>query len=86
MTPERLGYLIEQCFRRRRMNGETPHLHEVAKFFDVSPATLRRWLNGSTPIPRPIEVVFETFHAFPDDVNSKAVDNANGGVDDGSKA
>ena len=86
MTKERLGYLIEQCFRRRRMNGETPYYREVAEFFQVKPITLRRWLQGKAPIPRSVEVVFETFHAFPEDVTAKAVDNANGGVDEGSKA
>ena len=68
------------------MNGETPYYREVAEFFEVSPITLRRWLTGKAPIPRPVEVVFETFHAFPDQVTAEAVDNAIRGVDEGSKA
>ena len=66
MTPERLNELIEECFRRRRMEGLPYSYANVARFLGVTPMTLRRWLQGKAPIPRSVEIVMEIFHDWPE--------------------
>ena len=74
MTPERMKELMEAGFRRRRQNGEPAHINHCAKFLGVTPMTMRRWLKGEAPIPRPIEIIFEGFEAWPETFNPQAVD------------
>jgi hypothetical protein len=86
VTPERLNFLIESCFRhqrgRAREDLET-HYVNIARFFGVDPLTLRRWRRGEKPIPRPVEVVMEIFHAYPQ-VTADAVNNVIRVRDDGA--
>jgi hypothetical protein len=77
MTPERLQFLVEDCFhRKQRRPGETLEAQYlmVARFLDVDPQTLRRWRAGLRPIPRAVEVVMEIFYAYPQ-VTADAVNN-----------
>lgn len=66
MTHDRLNELIEECFRRRRMEGLPCSYTSVAGFLGVTPMTLRRWREGEAPIPRSVEIVMEIFHDFPE--------------------
>lgn len=66
MAPERLNHLIEQCFRKMRKGSRSAFHRDIAAFLEVDPATLRRWLAGETPIPKPVEIVFEIFNAWPE--------------------
>jgi hypothetical protein len=77
MTPERLNFLIEDCFRHqagRPDAGLQAHYVNIARFFEVDVQTLRRWRAGLRPIPRAVEVVMEIFHAYPQ-VTADAVNN-----------
>jgi hypothetical protein len=78
MTPERFKVLVEQCLARKRgrggPDGVEAHYSDIARFFGVDPLTMRRWRTGKTPIPRPVEVVMEIFHAYPQ-VTADAVNN-----------
>jgi hypothetical protein len=68
MTPERLRFLIEDCFGHQRGRpgfNLDAHYGAIAAFFGVEAQTLRRWRTGQTPIPRPVEVVMEIFYAYP---------------------
>jgi hypothetical protein len=80
MTPERMKFLMEAGFRRRRQNGEPAHIEHCARFLHVSPLTVRRWLRGERPIPRPIEIIMEGFHAWPEVFNPQAVDKFDRGA------
>jgi hypothetical protein len=66
MTPERLDFVINHCFRHRRKAALSAHYQDIARFLEVEPITLRRWRTGERPIPRPIEIIFEIFHAWPE--------------------
>jgi hypothetical protein len=66
MTPDRLNFLIEQCFLRHRREGDAARYDNLAKFLGVQPITLRRWMRGERPIPRAVEVVMEVFHEWPE--------------------
>lgn len=77
MTPERLNDLINRCFFVRRQMGK--QYVDFAKFFGVSPITLRRWLTGQTPIPRGVEVAMEIFHRWPE-ISPEAVDQVIAGL------
>jgi transcriptional regulator with XRE-family HTH domain len=75
MDAARLNYVIDQCLRRRRREGQpTLAYAEVARFLGVQPITLRRWLSGERPVPRQVEIIFEIFHGWPE-VRAGAVDN-----------
>jgi hypothetical protein len=50
------------------------HYRNVARFLGVEPQTLRRWRTGETTIPRPIEIIMEVLHAYPQ-VTADAVNN-----------
>jgi hypothetical protein len=84
MTKERLNYVIEHCFRGRRREDLPLHYDQIAKFFEVSPLTLRRWLRGERPIPRPVEIVMEIFHFWPE-IRAEAVDKVIQARDEGSR-
>ena len=70
MTPARLQFIIDHC--RGRRTGEVVNYRDLARFLQVQPITLRRWLNGERPIPRAIELLFEIHHAWPE-VNAESV-------------
>jgi len=65
MTPERLAFLINHCFRRRRRDSLTAYQRDIARFLGITPHTLRRYLTGKQPIPRQVEVILEIFHHYP---------------------
>jgi hypothetical protein len=66
MTPERLDLIIDNCFRHKRKADRSAHYQDIARFLEVEPITLRRWRSGVRPIPRPVEIIFEIFHAWPE--------------------
>lgn len=66
MTPERLSFLINECFQRRRRLGLPYSYGNVAWFLGVTPMTLRRWLKGEQPIPRSVGILMEIMHDFPE--------------------
>jgi hypothetical protein len=74
MTPERMNYVMEVAFRRRRQESLPAYYAHCARFLGVQPITLRRWMRGERPIPRMVEVIMEIFHAWPDVVGPQAVD------------
>jgi hypothetical protein len=65
MTPERLAFLIDHCFRRRRRDSLTAYQRDIASFLGITPHTLRRYLTGARPIPRQVEVILEILHHYP---------------------
>jgi hypothetical protein len=75
MTAERLGEIVHHCFMVRRKGDLSAHYRDIAAFLQVDPATLRRWLYGEIPIPRPVEVVFEIFAHHPE-VTAEGVEAA----------
>jgi hypothetical protein len=75
MDAARLNFVIEQCLRGRRREDRALFHAEIARFLGVQPITLRRWLRGERPVPRPVEIVFEILHNWPE-VRAEAVDNA----------
>jgi hypothetical protein len=85
MTPERLSYLIDDCLRVRRKQSLTAFHKDIARFFEVEPVTVRRWLRGERPIPREVEIVMEIFHAWPE-VTAEGVEEAIKRRDGASKA
>lgn len=74
MTPERLKFCLEACQQRRRDRDMTAHLRDAARFLHISERTMRRWLSGAQPIPRPIEIIVEIFHAKSDIIDARLVD------------
>jgi hypothetical protein len=66
MTPQRLDFIIDDCFRHRRKAARSAHYQDIARFLQVEPITLRRWRSGERPIPRTVEIIFEIFHAWPE--------------------
>jgi hypothetical protein len=72
--------LVEQCFRRKRARGQAGeggvegHYAQLARFLGVEPITLRRWRTGERPIPRQVEIIMETFNAYPQ-VTADAINN-----------
>jgi hypothetical protein len=67
VTPERLAYLLEVCSRKRRKRGsDTKHHGDVARFLDINPRTLQRWLAGEVPISRKAAIILEIFHHWPE--------------------
>jgi hypothetical protein len=79
MTPERLQFLLDHCLRLRRARGDVVggvegHYAHMARFLGVEPITLRRWRTGARPIPRPIEIIMEILHAYPQ-ITTDAVNN-----------
>jgi hypothetical protein len=80
MTPERLNFLIETTFRRRRGDREA-HYAGLARFFEVDVQTLRRWRTGDRPIPRAVEIVMEIFHHHPQ-ITADSVNNMIAARDD----
>jgi hypothetical protein len=66
MTPERLNWLIDRCFEAHGGGGKAAHYRDIARFLEVEPITLRRWLRGRRPIPRHVEIIMEIFFAFPE--------------------
>jgi hypothetical protein len=85
MTPERLRYLIDDCLRVRRKQSLNAFLEDIARFFEIKPITLRRWLRGQRPIPRGVEIVLEIFQAWPE-VTAESVDEVIKQRDGASKA
>lgn len=73
MTPERLQFVLEHCFQKRRKEGWAAHYGDTARFLGVSPMTLRRWLKGERPVPRQVEIILEIFHFWPE-VRAELVD------------
>ena len=73
MTPERLAFLINHCFRRRGRDLLIAYRRDVARFLGITPRTLRRYLTGKQPIPRQIEVILEILHHYPA-ITAEAVD------------
>ena len=73
MTKERLGFVIEHCFRGRRREDQPLFYAEIARWLGVEPITLRRWLNGERPVPRQVEIIFTILH-FWSEVTAEAVD------------
>jgi hypothetical protein len=65
MTPERLAFLIDHCYRRRGRDSLIAYRRDVAGFLGITPRTLRRYLTGAQPIPRQIEVILEILHHYP---------------------
>lgn len=70
MTPERLRFILNSCLPRRA--GAVENYRDLARFLEISPVTVRRWLSGARPIPRAIELLFEIHHAWPE-INSASV-------------
>ena len=75
MTAERLRFVIEQCYLKRRRAGLSARYEDTAAFLGVTTLTLRRWLRGERPIPRQVEIILEIFHFWPE-ISAEAVDNA----------
>lgn len=73
MTPERLEFLINLCFRARRKADRSAHFQDIANFLGVAPVTLRRWLAGRRPVPRAVELVLEILYHWPE-ITSEAVE------------
>lgn len=71
MTPERMRFIIDDC----RANHSCPRMSHraIAAFLDVEPITFRRWMRGQSPIPRPVELLFELHHALPETINRAAL-------------
>jgi hypothetical protein len=65
MTPDRLRFLLEECFQRQRAQGRPGNYELTARFLGVTPMTLRRWLKGYRPIPRAVAALVEIFHEYP---------------------
>jgi hypothetical protein len=70
--------LVEQCLARKRrrggLDGVEAHYSDIARFLGVDPLTMRRWRTGKTPIPRTVEIIMETFNAYPQ-VTADAINN-----------
>lgn len=73
MTPERLQLIIDACLSHRRDRDVSAHYRDIARFLHIEPHTLRRWLTGERPIPRPVEIIFEIFYAEPT-INARMVE------------
>ena len=74
MTPSRLNFVLEHCFRKvRREEGRVAGYRDTARFLGVQPITVRRWLRGERPIPRQAEIILEIFHHWPE-VRAEKVD------------
>jgi hypothetical protein len=82
MTPERLAFLINHCYRRRGRDSLIAYRGDVARFLGITPRTLRRYLTGAQPIPRQIEVILEILHHYPA-ITAQAVDFLIQHVNDG---
>jgi hypothetical protein len=77
MTPERLQFLIDDCFKHQRGRpGASLEAHyvNIARFLEVDVQTLRRWRVGLRPVPRTVEIVMEIFHHYPQ-VTADGVNN-----------
>jgi hypothetical protein len=83
MTPDRLRYVIEQCFRLHRLEGREAHYDAIARFLGVQPITLRRWLRGERPIPTAVEKLMTILHFWPD-IRAETVDKFIKAVDEGT--
>jgi PAS domain-containing protein len=62
--PERLQYLMEN-FRRRCASNLSPSQHrdQVAiEFLRMNPSTMRRWCNGTLPIPPAVAMLAEVMY------------------------
>jgi hypothetical protein len=82
MTPERLAFIINHCYRRRGRDSLIAYRGDVARFLGITPRTLRRYLTGAQPIPRQIEVILEILHHYPA-ITAQAVDFLIQHVNDG---
>ena len=82
MTPERLAFIINHCYRRRGRDSLIAYRGDVARFLGITPRTLRRYLTGAQPIPRQIEVILEILHHYPA-ITAQAVDFLIEHVNDG---
>ena len=73
MTAERLRFVIEQCYLKRRKEGTAARYEDTARFLGVTTLTLRRWLRGERPVPRQVAIILEMFHHLPE-IRGEAVD------------
>lgn len=75
MTRDRLQLIIEHCFRQRRKASLTAYYIDIARFIDVDPHTLKRYLSGARPIPRQTEIIFEILYHWPE-ITAARIDGA----------
>lgn len=83
MHSGRLNYVIDQCFRKQRIDDREAHLKNISRFLGVQPITLRRWLKGERPVPRQVEIIMTILRFWPE-VTAEAVDKFIQAVDEGT--